>query len=346
MRFSEAAQEVQTHKAHEITKFAADGFVRGRRRLAAAGVDLAPPPPPKKPSLERIPQAPVPIDEIYSLPPFPSMEVCLPPFPSMEVCLPHFGCCLTGPAASLTSPFVCSWMLMTHPMVTCIMCESTFSTFTKSNRSRWKWSRGSVSSCPLSFCTCCLTAPTHCLADSLSHRPAVSPTRCLADSLSRRLAVSPTRRPADSPSHRLTVSLSIAEDSFRQLLLTVDKENARIHKENMRLSDILKDRDSHIDRLSRERENEARARHAAEKENRQLRQHVSQYESERKELETEVSNCSLPSTLRPLISVPLRSLCPYLPLSDILPPLLYFLSLLPPFLVLPPFLSLPPSPCL
>lgn len=74
MRFSEAAQEVQVQRAHEKPKFVDEGFVRGRRRLAAQGVDLAPPPK-KKSSVERLPHAPVPISDIYTLPPFPKVTV-------------------------------------------------------------------------------------------------------------------------------------------------------------------------------------------------------------------------------------------------------------------------------
>ena len=58
MRFAEAAQEVKVHKAVEKPKYDA-GYAPGRRKLAAAGVKVA------------TPRAPVPITNIYSLPPFP-----------------------------------------------------------------------------------------------------------------------------------------------------------------------------------------------------------------------------------------------------------------------------------
>lgn len=77
MRFSEAAQEVQVHRAHDKPKFIDEGFVRGRRRLASQGIDLVPAAPPakKKASVERLPHAPVPISDIYRLPPFPQIAV-------------------------------------------------------------------------------------------------------------------------------------------------------------------------------------------------------------------------------------------------------------------------------
>lgn len=75
MRFSEAAQEVQVHRAVEKPKFSEEGFIRGRRRLAAEGVDLAPPPPAKKPSLETMPHNPVSMNDIYTFPCFPALSV-------------------------------------------------------------------------------------------------------------------------------------------------------------------------------------------------------------------------------------------------------------------------------
>lgn len=74
MRFAEAAQEVQVHRAKERPKFIEDGFVRGRRKLAAEDF-LTPVIPAKKPSLEKLPHNPVAFEEIYSPPGFPTLIV-------------------------------------------------------------------------------------------------------------------------------------------------------------------------------------------------------------------------------------------------------------------------------
>ncbi|XP_067941465.1 kinesin-like protein KIF23 [Watersipora subatra] len=76
MRFSEATQEVQVHRAQEKPKFSDEQYhTRARRRLAphSSAEQLAPAA--KKPSLESLPHAPVPLTDIYTLPVFPSLTV-------------------------------------------------------------------------------------------------------------------------------------------------------------------------------------------------------------------------------------------------------------------------------
>lgn len=86
MQFAEAAQDVQVHRAQAKPKFADQplppppsvttkaSFTRGGRRKHTAS-ELASGPPSKKVSAERLPHAPVPLGEIYNLPPFPQIQV-------------------------------------------------------------------------------------------------------------------------------------------------------------------------------------------------------------------------------------------------------------------------------
>jgi len=77
MRFSEATQEVQVHRAQDKPKFAEQQLAhRSRRRPAAVSTHESQPPSKKMNSLGRMPSAPVPLSEIYSLPPFPELPVC------------------------------------------------------------------------------------------------------------------------------------------------------------------------------------------------------------------------------------------------------------------------------
>ncbi|KAF6040877.1 pav [Bugula neritina] len=76
MRFSEATQEVQVHRAQDKPKFAEQQLAhRSRRRPAAVSTHESQPPSKKMNSLGRMPSAPVPLSEIYSLPPFPELPM-------------------------------------------------------------------------------------------------------------------------------------------------------------------------------------------------------------------------------------------------------------------------------
>ena len=71
MKFSEATQEVQVHRAHEKPKFSDEVHHPRARRKLASHSDV----PAKKLSTEHRPHAPVPIKDIYTLPPFPNITV-------------------------------------------------------------------------------------------------------------------------------------------------------------------------------------------------------------------------------------------------------------------------------
>ena len=80
----------------------------------------------------------------------------------------------------------------------------------------------------------------------------------------------------------------LTEDSFRQLLMTVDKEQDRLRRDNSRLSEEIVERESLIVDMNNDRDRLSHRLQTAEKEIRMLRHKMSLYEHEKKELENEV----------------------------------------------------------
>lgn len=83
-------------------------------------------------------------------------------------------------------------------------------------------------------------------------------------------------------------SLTITEESFRQLLLTVDKERDRLRTETGKLGEAVRERDALIIDQNGEVDRVSRRLHVAEKEIRMLRQKLSLSEHEKQGLQNEV----------------------------------------------------------
>lgn len=89
-------------------------------------------------------------------------------------------------------------------------------------------------------------------------------------------------------SSKIAACLSVAGESFRQLLQCVDRERERLRKENSRLGEEVEECHSLIRDQNKENDRLGRRNQVAEKENRMIRQKLSLCQHEKQELENEV----------------------------------------------------------